>query len=66
MEMSARFADQEEVRGLEETGYKSIPSEAGKILLPGKGVGIADTVKLKLARILWSKRIVIEGLTYEG
>ncbi|KMZ53809.1 hypothetical protein [Dorea sp. D27] len=66
MEISARFAEEEEIKGLEEIGYKSIPSETGKIMLPGKGVSVADTVKLKLARILWSKRIVVEGLTYEG
>ncbi|WP_040434955.1 hypothetical protein [[Clostridium] hylemonae] len=66
MEMSARFADEEEIENLEEIGYRTIPSETGKIVLPGKGVSIADTLKLKLARILWSKRIIVEGLTYEG
>ena len=64
--MSARFADEEEIENLEEIGYRSIPSETGKIVLPGKGVSISDTLKLKLARILWSKRIIVEGLTYEG
>lgn len=66
MEMSARFADEEEIENLEEIGYRSILSETGKIVLPGKGVSISDTLKLKLARILWSKRIIVEGLTYEG
>ena len=55
MEMSARFADEEEIENLEEIGYRSIPSETGKIVLPGKGVSIADTLKLKLARILGVK-----------
>lgn len=66
MEISARFADEAEVRSMETRGYRSIPSETGKVVVPGKGVSIADTLKLRLARILWSKRIVVEGLTYEG
>lgn len=66
MEMAARFADEDEIRRLEERGYQSMTSETGKVVVPSEGVRFAETIKLKLARFLWSKKIVVDGLEYAG
>lgn len=43
-----------------------MPSEIGKVVVPSEGVRIGETIKLKLARFLWNKKIVVDGLEYAG
>lgn len=66
MDISARFADQAEKESLEVSGFRSIPSELGKVMVPEKGVILGDTIALGLLKLLWMQKITVRGVRPEG
>ncbi len=66
MDISARFADQAEKESLEVSGFRSIPSELGKVLVPEKGVILGDTIALGIMKLLWLQKITVKGVRPEG
>ena len=62
MELSARFADENEVEQYKNMGYKELATEKGKLLLPKTGVRTADTVTFDLSQFLWMSMIEFDGI----
>ncbi len=60
MDISARFADSDEVEALKGREYKQYPNEIGSTLLAPVSVNAAETVTLGLSRFF--KTITIQGL----
>lgn len=62
MDVSARFADEEEKEKFKADGYRSIPTENGEVILADNGLTVSENIRLGLLKFFWGARITVRGV----
>lgn len=62
MDISARFADDDEKEKFKADGFTSITTETGELFYPKTGIAVSDSIRLGLLKFLWGSRITVRGV----
>ena len=62
MDISARFADDDEKEKFRADGFTSVPIEDGELFYPEAGIALSDSIRLGLLKFLWGSRITVRGV----
>jgi hypothetical protein len=62
----ARFASEEDLKGLKSSSFKKVDSELGKVYFDKRVYAYGEDVKFNLSKFFWSTTLFVDGVGVEG